>query len=109
VRSQAKILNGVAAAEQTHKVGPLIRALIDQDRTLGRLHAKLADIKPSSKAGARGRGDVLTGLRLIIASNRTLVTGLQHGSLPKAKLREATAADQKGNLDLNRGAKLLKV
>jgi hypothetical protein len=109
VRSQAKILNGVAAAEQSHKIGPLIKALNGQDRTLGRLHAKLAGIKPSSKAGARGRADVLNGLSLIIASNRTLLTGLEQKSLPKAQLRAAAAADKKGNVDLTRGAKLLKV
>ena len=109
VRSQAKILNGAAAAEQSHKLGPLIKALRGQDRTLGKLRTRMAAIKPSSRAGARGKADILTGLGLIISSNETLITGLEKRSLPKSVLRAAAAADKTGNVDLSRGAKLLRV
>jgi hypothetical protein len=59
------------------------------------------------------KSDIVKGLRLIIGSNTMLAKRLQHSAhhapVSKAKVKAATAADTKGNRDLNAGSKLLKL
>jgi hypothetical protein len=75
--------------------------------------AKLSSQSASSASGTKGKSDIVKGLRLIIGSNTTLAKELQqsahHAPVSKAKVKAATAADMKGNRDLNAGSKLLKL
>lgn len=112
-RSQSKILSGLATLDRTHKVSPLIRAINTQDRTLMALERKLTAEAPSSARGAKGKSDIITGLKLIVGSNEMMAKDLKKASkkqaVSRAQLRAATRAAKKGNADLNAGAKLLKV
>ncbi len=95
----------------THSPSALIRAIRTRDRDLSAREAKVAKQSASTAAGMNGRRDIVTGLKLIVGSNRTPAKELQrasaHQPLSQAKLRAASRADVKGNADLNAGVKLL--
>jgi hypothetical protein len=112
-KSQAKLINGLAAYQTTHNPTALIKAIKGQNTTLKALESKLSGQSASSSNGTKGKADIVTGLRLVIGSNTTLAKELQqsanHAPVSKAKLKAATTADEKGNRDLNAGTKLLKL
>ena len=109
IKSQAKILDGLATYDKTHSKTPLIKAIKTQNGVLKALEVRLSHGSPSSAQGARGKAEVIKGLGLIVGSNTTLVKHLQSGkSLSKAQSKAAVKAATKGNLDLSAGAKLLK-
>jgi hypothetical protein len=112
-KAQAKVINALAAYQRTHSPTALIKAIGTQNKALGSLETKLSGESSSSARGAQGKTDIVTGLRLIIGSNHTLAKELQksaeHAPVSKAKVKAATAADVKGNRDLNAGSKLLKL
>lgn len=112
-KSQAQLINGLAAYQKTHNPTALIKAINAQTKTLKALETKLTAQSTSSTAGTKGKSDIVKGLRLIVGSNTTLAKELQlsahHAPVSKAKLKAATAADEKGNRDLNAGSKLLKL
>jgi hypothetical protein len=111
--SQAKLIKGLSTYQKTHNPTALIKAIKGQDKTLNALETKLSAQSASSADGTKGKADVVTGLRLIVGSNKTLAKELaqsaHHAPVSKAKLKAATAADVKGNRDLNAGSKLLKL
>jgi hypothetical protein len=111
VHSQARILDGLATYEKTHSPSALIKAIKAQDKDLSALEAKVAGQSASTANGTKGQKDIVTGLRLIIDSNSTLVKEFQragaHRPVSKAKLTAAEKADIKGNQDINAGGKLL--
>ncbi len=112
-KSQAKLINGLAAYQRTHNPTVLIKAINAQSKTLRALETKVSGQPASSAAGTKGKSDIVKGLRLIVGSNTTLAKELQlsahHAPVSKAKLKAATTADEKGNRDLNAGTKLLKL
>jgi hypothetical protein len=112
-RTQAKVLDGLAAYEKTHSTSVLIKAIRAQDSNLETLKSKLSGEAPSSATGTKAKAEIIKGLGLIVSSNKHLVNDLQKGaagkSVSKAQLRAVIAADKKGNLDFNTGAKLLGV
>jgi hypothetical protein len=111
VHSQARILDGLATYEKTHSPTALIKSIKAQNRDLSALETKVAGQTASTPNGTKGKADIVTGLRLIIGSNRTLTKELQRSSAHKpvsnAKMKAAAKADVKGNADLNAGGKLL--
>lgn len=110
-RSQAKILDGLATYQKTHSASAVVKAIHSQNRDLTALRTKVFGQSPSSAGGAKGRADIITGLKLIVASNNLLAQELQKAAagepISKSQLQAAVAADKKGNIDLNAGAKLL--
>ena len=112
-KSQAKIIDGLSTYQQTHNPTALIKAIRGQSKTLKALETKLSSQPASSANGSKGKADIVKGLRLIIGSNNTLAKELaqsaHHAPVSKAKVKAATAADTKGNRDLNAGSKLLKL
>lgn len=107
-KSQAKLIDGLAAYQKTHNPTALIKAIKGQSKTLNALETKLGHQSGSSANGTKGRSDIVKGLRLIIGSNTTLAKELQqsadHAPVSKAKLKAATSADTKGNRDLTAGS-----
>ena len=112
-KSQAKIIDGLSTYQKTHNPTALIKAIKGQSKTLKALETKLSSQPASSANGSKGKADIVKGLRLIIGSNNTLAKELaqsaHHAPVSKAKVNAATAADTKGNRDLNAGSKLLKL
>lgn len=109
--SQARILDGLATLDRTHRAAPLFRTIAAQDRELGSLEVRLARQRASTPSGARGKREFLAGLRLIVGSNRTLAMDLRrtltHQPVSRAQLKAAGRADARGNADLNAGARRL--
>ncbi len=103
----------MANYKQTHSLTTLIRAINTQNRTLSTLRSKVAGEAASSTAGARGKSDVVTGLKLIVASNGILVAQLKDKAVgrpvSRSQLKRSVAAAIKGNKDLAAGGKLLKI
>ncbi|HTW12593.1 MAG TPA: hypothetical protein VME01_07615, partial [Solirubrobacteraceae bacterium] len=112
LRSQAKILDGIATLQQKKSVTPLVNAIKAQDRNLSALRNHLDRESASTAAGAKGKTDPVIGLELIINSNQTLAKDLSRAAknqtVSKAQLKGAVAKAKKGNVDLNNGSKMLK-
>jgi hypothetical protein len=112
-KSQAKLIDGLSTYQKTHNPTALIKAIKGQSKTLTALETKLSSQPASSANGTKGKSDIVKGLRLIIGSNTSLAKELQqsahHAPVSKAKVNAATAADTRGNRDLNAGSKLLKL
>ncbi|HEX3691252.1 MAG TPA: hypothetical protein VHV28_16240 [Solirubrobacteraceae bacterium] len=112
-KSQNKVLKGLTTYQSTHNPTALIKAVKSQNKALNALETKLMSQSGSTANGKKGKADVVKGLRLIVGSNNTLAKELRqsahHAPVSKAKLKAATAADVKGNRDLNAGTKLLKL
>ncbi|HTW11850.1 MAG TPA: hypothetical protein VME01_03835 [Solirubrobacteraceae bacterium] len=112
IRSQAKILDGIATLQQKKSVTALVDAIRAQDRNLSALHNHLDRESASTASGAKGKTDLVDGLKLIIASNQTLAKDLakaaKHQPVSKAQLKAAVEKAKKGNVDLNTGSKMLK-
>ncbi len=110
IKSQAKILDGLATYEKTHSAKPLISASEKQNRVLKALETKLSRESSSTAAGAKGKADIIKGLKLIVGSNTILIKHLQSGQpLSASQQKAAVSAAKKGNSDLNAGGRLLKV
>jgi hypothetical protein len=103
----------VAKAKQTHSLAPLIKAINAQDRTLTGLELKVGGEAPSSTVGRKAKSDLVTGLRLIVASNATFIAQLQDQAagrpVSKSQLQRAALAAIKGNKDLAAAGKLLRI
>lgn len=112
-RSQAKILDGLATLEKSGSAKAIVKAIKAQDRDLNTLKHRIAVEGASSSAGSRGKRDITKGLALIVKSNTTLGKDISRASsgksVSKAQVKAATAAVKKGNVDIDAGAKLLKV
>lgn len=112
LRSQAKIIDGLAALAKTSSVKPLVKAIRAQDRDLTSLRRRLAAESASSTTGTRAKADITKGLALIVTANSTLSKDLAKASsgkaVSKAQVKAAAAAVKRGNVDVATGVKLLK-
>lgn len=110
VKSQAKVLDGLATYDKTRSAKTLITAIKTQNGVLKALKGKLSRESASSANGAKGKADIVNGLGLIVRSNTALAKHLQSGKpLSHAEANTAITQDKKGNDDLNAGGKLLRV
>jgi hypothetical protein len=111
--SQARILDGAARFQRTHSSKALIRAIRAQNRNLTSLRHRVAGERASNATGARGKSDIIRGLTLIVGSNNTLskdvARAASHRTVSKRQIAAATLAARRGNRDLARGGRLLKV
>jgi hypothetical protein len=112
-RSQAKILDGLATLQKSGSAKAIVKAINAQDRNLTALKNRVAGQSSSTSAGSKGKSDVTKGLALIVKSNTTLAGDLSKASsgkpVSKTQVKAATAEVKKGNVEINAGAKLLKV
>jgi hypothetical protein len=111
-RSQAKILDGEAAFEQTHSAAALVKAVKAQDKTLKTLDTKVKGQSPSTPVGTKAKSDIVKGLRLIVASNTSLVSDYklaqQGHPVTRAQLNVMVNEANTGNVDMLTGIKLLE-
>ena len=109
-RSDLRLRAAFARYANTHRAGPVIRAIRAQDRELSALQTKVRRSTASPGNGARGRHDIIIGLGDILRSNYDVNSHLRRqgaAGLSPSQLRTADRLASRGNTLYKRGIKLL--
>ncbi len=109
-RSDLRLRAAFARYAQTHRAGPVVRAIRAQDRDLSALQSKVRRTAASTRNGSRARRDIVSGLGYILRSNYAVNAHLRrHGAagLSPSQLRTAQRLARRGDALYRRGIKLL--
>ena len=77
-RTDLRLRAAFARYANTHRAGPVIRAIRAQDRDISDLQTKVRRSSASTSDGSRGRRDIIAGLGYILRSNYEVNSHLRH-------------------------------
>ncbi|HEY3771798.1 MAG TPA: hypothetical protein VGL69_02295 [Solirubrobacteraceae bacterium] len=109
-RSDLRLRAAFARYANTHRAGPVIRAVRAQDRDISALQTTVRRSSASTGDGSRGRRDIIAGLGYILRSNYGVNGHLRRqgaAGLSPSQLRTAQRLARRGSALYRRGIKLL--